>query len=127
MKSPFLLKFIFVFALFVFSTQLKAQEKQNETYLITDKGSVADVQPYIDALNNSDMKNHRLRNTRYTIIFTTGVTVQLFSAAELITNGRKINLNDYHQSFDSTRDEPIFSLGPDNIIMEGHHVTSKHQ
>jgi hypothetical protein len=127
MKLNTLLKTIFVFILFTFSMMLKAQEQEGKTYIITDNGSVQNIQPYIDALNSSNMKNHRLKNTRNTIIFTTGVTVKLFSAAEMIANGRTINLNDYPDSFDSNRDEPTFSLGSNNFIMEMHHVTSKHR
>ena len=103
---------------FIFNISLKAQEEQGKTYNILDKGSVKNVQPYIDALNKSNMQYQRLRNARTTIIFNTGVSVQLFSAAELIANGRKIQLTDYPESFDSNRQEPQFSLGPNDFIME---------
>lgn len=111
--------------LLIFSVTLKAQEKQGETYAILDNGSVKNVQPYIDALNNANMKNHRLKDKRYTIIFETGVAVQLFSATECKTNGRNINLADYPDAFDSSRLEPVFSLGPNNFIMEAHNPTNK--
>ena len=105
---------------FTFNITLKAQEQQGKTYVITDNGSVKNVQPYIDALNNADMKYHRLKNKRYTIIFDTGVTVQLFSATELIAIGRNINLENYPDSFDSARQEPVFLLGQNNFILEQH-------
>ena len=126
MKSNILLKFIFLFIGICFSMILNAQEVQGQTYVITSNGTVSDIQPYIAALNNSDMKYHRLKNTRHTIEFNTGVKVELFSAAEINTGVRPLNLSDYPESFATTRDIPVFSLGPNNFIMEEHHVVSKY-
>lgn len=116
---------LFIALTFSLVLSASAQEQVNVTYRITDNGSVRDVQPYINALNNASMKYHRLRNTRYTIIFDTGVKVELFSAAELIAAGRRISLSDYPDSFDSSRQEPVFSLGQNNYIMEMHHPVDK--
>lgn len=115
-----------MFAGICFSMILKAQEIQGQTYAITSNGTVTDIQPYIAAMNNSDMKYHRLKNTRHTIEFTTGVKVELFSASEINTSVRSINLSEYPVAFDSKRDVPVFSLGPNNFIMEEHHVDGKH-
>ncbi len=122
----FFLKLTFLAAGMLLNFSMNAQEKQGQTYVITDKGSVSDVQPYIDALNNSDMKYHRLKNTRNTIVFNTGVTVQLFSATEINANAHPLVLSEYPESFDSSRDIPVFSLGQNNFIMEQHHVNSKY-
>ncbi|MCX6294727.1 MAG: hypothetical protein NTX97_01460 [Bacteroidetes bacterium] len=124
MKSK-VFKIILLFAAIIYGPILKAQEINGQTYVITNNGSVTDVQPYIDALNNSDMKNQRLKNTRNTIVFKTGVAVQLFSASEINTAGHILNLSDYPEHFETTRDIPAFSLGPNNFIMEEHHVTGK--
>jgi len=102
------------------------KEAKGQTYIIIDKGSVTDIQPYIDALNNSDMKNHRLLNKRYMVIFKTGVKVELFSALEISKSGRSINLSDYSESFDALRQEPIFALGANNFIIEYHTSSAKH-
>lgn len=125
MRLKLLLTITFIFSLLAISTSLKAQEEQGKTYIITDNGSIKNVQPYIDALNSANMKYHRLKNTRYTIVFDTGVTVQLFSAAECKANGKNINLADYPDSFDSSRQEPVFSLGQNNYIMEAHKPVNK--
>ncbi len=125
MKSNTLLKIIFLFAGICFSMILNAQEIQGQTYAITSNGSVTDIQPYIDAMNNSDMQYHRLKNTRHTIEFNTGVKAELYSATEINTAVRALNLSDYPENFSSTRDIPVFSLGPNNFIMEEHHVVSK--
>lgn len=126
MKSNILLKISFLFIGICFSIILNAQEIQGQTYVITSNGSVADIQPYIAAMNNSDMKYHRLKNTRHTIEFNTGVKVELFSASEINTAVRPLNLADYPEAFATTRDIPVFSLGPNNFIMEEHHVVSKY-
>lgn len=110
--------FFSICILLIFSISLNAQEKQSETYIITDNGSVKNVQSYIDALNSANMKYHRLKNKRYTVFFDTGVTVELFSATELIANGRNISLSDYPDNFDLSRQEPIFLLGQNNFILE---------
>ncbi len=116
---------LFIPFLLCLSLTMKAQEQVNVTYRITDNGSIRDVQPYINALNTANMKYHRLKNTRYTIIFDTGVKVELFSAAELIAAGKHIDLADYPDSFDSSRQEPVFSLGQNNYIMEMHRPVTK--
>lgn len=102
------------------------KEEKGQTYIIIDKGSVTDIQPYIDALNNSDMSNHRLLNKRYTVVFKTGVKVELFSASEISKSGRLINLSDYLENFDASRQEPIFALGASNFIIEYHTSSAKH-
>lgn len=102
------------------------KEAKGQTYLIIDKGSVTDIQPYIDALNNSDMSNHRLLNKRYTVVFKTGVKVELFSASEISKSGRLIILSDYLENFDASRQEPIFALGANNFIIEYHTSSAKH-
>lgn len=107
-------------------TMQDQKEAKGQTYIIIDKGSVTDIQPYIDALNNSDMSNHRLLNKRYTVVFKTGVKVELFSASEISKSGRLINLSDYLENFDASRQEPIFALGANNFIIEYHTSSAKH-
>lgn len=107
-------------------TMQDQKEAKGQTYIIIDKGSVTDIQPYIDALNNSDMSNHRLLNKRYTVVFKTGVKVELFSASEISKSGRLINLSDYLENFDASRQEPIFALGANNFIIENHTSSAKH-
>lgn len=116
---------LFISFLFFFSISVKAQEQNNVTYQIVDNGSVKDVQPYINALNKANMRNHRLRNQRTTISFESGVKVELFSAQELQNAGRSINAADYPENFEITRQEPVFTLGQNNFIMEMHHPENK--
>lgn len=126
MKKQATIRNLFVLLFFIASFGLSAQEQNNQTYHIIDNGSVLNVQPYIDALNASNMKYHRLKNTRTTIVFESGLKVELFSATELQSAGRTINLSDYPESFPATRVEPLFQLGANNYILEKHSVQGKH-
>lgn len=126
MKQNILLKTLLIACGIAFSCIMSGQEIQGQTYSITNNGTVSNIQPYIDAMNNSDMKYHRLRNTRTTIIFETGVSVELFSAAEINGTVRVLDISAFLENFPLNRDLPVFSLGPNNFIMEQHNVTSKY-
>jgi hypothetical protein len=129
MNSRKLLRLFTLISCFLIGYTIKIQaqtEIKDQTYIITDNGSVTDIQPYIAALNNSDMKNHRLLNKRYTVIFQTGVKVELFSANEISKTGLPINLSEYPENFDSSRQEPVFSLGANNFVLEYHTAGTKH-
>lgn len=116
---------LFMLILFGLAVSAQAQEQNNVTYRITDNGSARNIQPYILALNKANMQYHRLKNARTSITFDSGVKAELYSAAELIAAGRPINLADYPENFETTRQEPVFSLGQDNHIMEMHHPVDK--
>lgn len=123
------LKLITVFIFLMICSFANAQEQKEikgQTYVIIDNGGVTNVQPYIDALNNSDMRYHRLLNKRYTVVFEKGVKVELFSATEISKSGIALNLSEYPENFDATRQEPIFALGADNFIIEYHIAAGKH-
>jgi hypothetical protein len=126
MKPNIILKISLLLVGIILSFTIRAQEIKDKTYQITDNGSVKDIQPYIDALNKSNMRYHRLRNSRNTIVFNTGVTVQLFSATEINANVHPMILSDYPESFDAKRDVPAFYLGPNDFIIEQHHLNSKY-
>lgn len=127
--SNFLKLITLLFVFLMVGSAANAQEQKEvkgQTYTITDNGGINDIQPYVDALNNSDMRNHRLLNKRYTVTFEKGVKVELFSATEISKNGLPINLSEYPENFDLSRQEPIFALGADNFIIEYHIATTKH-
>jgi hypothetical protein len=126
MKKQATIRNLFVLFFFIASFGLFAQEQNNQTYHIINNGTVQNVQPYIDALNASNLQYHRLKDTRTTILFETGVKVELYSATELVAAGRSINLADYPVSFPTTRVEPTFVLGANNFIIEMHSVEGKH-
>ena len=116
-KTKFLLPLFFLLAQTFLSF---SQELEGETYRITNHGTVADIQPYINALNAANMQYHRLKNLRNKIVFETGVEVELFSCTELISAGRTINTEDYPDSFPANYLKPKFYLGSGNFILEEH-------
>lgn len=123
------LKLFAVFSFLIIAFTASAQEQKEikeQTYTIIDNGSVSNTQAYVDALNNSDMRYHRLLNKRYTIVFEKGLKVELFSATEISKSGISINLSEYPENFDSSRQEPIFALGANNFIIEYHIAAGKH-
>jgi hypothetical protein len=116
-----------IFALFLsINSEIKAQEKNNLSFIIKDHGSVLNIQPYIDAMQNSDMRSHRLKNKRHTITFQTGLTVELFSATEMLENGLPIIISEFLEEFPSSRRDPVFALGANNFIIEYHTSAAKH-
>ncbi len=117
---------LFSFLLIGYTTNAQEQKEVKDlTYKIVDNGSVTNIQPYIDALNNSDMRNHRLLNKRYVVVFDKGVKVELFSATEISQSGIPIKLSEYPEIFNSSRQEPVFALGANNFILEYHTATGK--
>ena len=123
MKTNVIYKTIYAIVFLFVSFSISAQEANGKTYKIIDNGSVLDVQPYIKALDAANMQYHRLKNANYVVIFTTGLKVELFSATVCKANGVNINPDNYPDSFDSSRQEPIFALGADNFILE-QYITS---
>ena len=69
MKKNSLVKYLVLFLGITFSSILNAQEIRGKTYAIIGNASITSMQPYIDALNNSDMKYHRLKKDRNIIEF----------------------------------------------------------
>ena len=117
---------LFSFCFFAMVLAENSFSQQPATFRIIDNGSVKHVKPYVDGLNEANMENHRLKNTRVTITFKTGVKVELFSASEILKSGKAINLDDYPESFNITRKEPVFALGANNFIIEYHTSGAKH-
>lgn len=127
-QSNFFLKLIALFSFLIIGYTASAQDQKEvkeQTYSISDNGGIANIQPYIDAMNNSDFKYHRLLHKRHTIVFQTGVKVELFSATEISKKGISISLSEYPENFESSRQEPVFALGANNFIIEYHSSSNK--
>ncbi|MCB9361681.1 MAG: hypothetical protein H6587_09225 [Flavobacteriales bacterium] len=101
------------------------QEENGKTYTILDSKNVENIESYIDALNKANMKFYRLKNQRFSIVFDTGVVVELFSAIECENNGVSIDSMEYPIKFDSSKQLPTFSLGTNNYILIGHQFVNK--
>lgn len=118
MKKQATIRNIFVLIFFMAFTGLSAQEQNNLTYRIVETGTVQDIQSYIDALNSSNMRFHRLKNTRNTIIFDTGVKVELYSASEIAASMPSFDPSAYPETFPAGKKQSLFSLGNNNFLLE---------
>jgi hypothetical protein len=131
MKTSLHRIFIAIIGLIIFTfsgQQALAQdlkEKNNATYTIIDQGGVMDVQPYILAMDNSDFRYQRLLNKRNTIVFQTGLKIELFSATEIAKKGLPIVTSEYPQEFPASHQEAVFAVAPNNFIIEYHTATGK--
>jgi hypothetical protein len=101
------------------------QEENGRSYTILDSKNIENIQTYIDALNKANMKYYRLKNQRSSIVFDTGVVVELFSAIECEGNNVNIDSIEYPIGFDLTRKLPKFSIGVDNHILVECQLVSK--
>lgn len=80
--------FLLLFILFAGITVSGQTTKR--TYEITNSGGISDLEVYYSALDNYDLDRHRLINQNRTIIFDSGVEIELFSVQKLESEfGRK--------------------------------------
>ena len=108
----------FLYSFLSFSQQDSFREMLNVTYSIENGRDISDENAYINALNTANMNNHRLRSSRNTIQFETGVKVILFSAEEVFANG-VINFTpiDFPYQIENYT-PPVFRLVENNFIIE---------
>jgi hypothetical protein len=86
------------------------------TFIVTNNGAVADVNPYITAIANADMESFRYQNKRCTIVFDNGLQVELLSATEVQALGIQINISEYKSEDTSGWIQPVFHLNNDGTL-----------
>lgn len=112
----FILLLLGSFVAFAQNTSFK--EMLNVTYSIQNVENIENPNLYIDALNNANMNNHRLKSDRNTINFDSGVKVTLYSAEESLLNGMtSINPSDFPNQIDDYT-PPVFRVADNNYILE---------
>jgi hypothetical protein len=120
-----------VFCCFLFFTSLAQEstfkEKLNISYAIQNISTIKNSEVYINALNASNMNNHRLKSDRNTITFEGGIIVILFSAEELLANSvTDIDPSNFPNQI-QRYSTPIFKLTDNNYIVELHQtIPTKH-
>lgn len=111
----------FTIILFCFSFGLiKAQEKENISYKIINKGKVEDIQPYITAMNKADFKCYRMLNKPRKIIFDTGVEINLEAALDMAAKGIPVDRNCLTDEKKLPEKEPLYTLHQSGVIVELH-------
>lgn len=116
---------LIAFLFFCLLTSYAFGQGKPNTYKVINKGTVADTKPYEDALSAANMDSHRLRDKRAVIIFETGVTVELFSAKELVSLGYNVNPEEFEVEKNPSSQRPVFAIGPNNYILQLHTPTGK--
>jgi hypothetical protein len=124
LNTRFILKRIIFFILFLllsftsFAQQNVFKEMLNVSYSIPNIETISNPEIYVNALNNANMNNHRLKSARNTIQFEGGVKVVLYSAEESFSNGlTNINPNDFPLQIQDYI-PPVFRLADNNYIIE---------
>lgn len=110
------LYFHFVFLILIFPFHQSVSAQDTATFIIVGNEN-ADIDRYIEALNNADMSNFRLQDKRVRITFTSGVEIELLSAKELAGKGMKIEVAGFLKEFDPRYQLPQFSLAGNGHIL----------
>jgi hypothetical protein len=118
-------KLLTIFFFFMLVSFHAFSQGKPDSYKIVSNGTVQDVKPYKDALNAADMDKYRLRDKRVTIVFETGVKVELFSASELIAMGYNVTITDF-EAERAAGQQITFALAANNYILELHTPTGKY-
>lgn len=89
-----------------------------QTFVITNAGSVRNLNAYVDALNRNDIDKYRHMDHRTTMIFREGVEVQLLSGAELQTLGVSFNIDEVNTTAVDRLKKSQFTLHTSGRILE---------
>jgi hypothetical protein len=94
----------------------KIQIQQVGTFIIK-KHNGEDSTVYVIALKNANMEQYRLQDSRTTVVFTSGVEVELLSAKELKSAGVNIEVANYKKEFSQGYKMPVFRLADNGYIV----------
>ncbi len=103
--------FVLFLCSFVSSVQITGK-----TFRVISNGSVTETGAYETAFEKADMESYRYQNKRCILKFDTGVEIEMFSAQELITQGRNIQLNNYKVVDPPNWIQPTFRLNLDGSL-----------
>lgn len=119
--------FLMIMLLLSTYSTLKAQEKNNNTFIVKGNNTTADLNAYVKAMEKADFKCYHLSKTRRTLKFDTGVTVELFSIAEMLAN--HININSPCQIDENKLNQkaPVYQLTESGFIAEKHDDVNLYQ
>lgn len=119
------MKVIYLVIFFSLHLLTTAGAQIKEAFTIVDNGGVADLTPYIEALNNADMNSFRLLSKRVKIKFDTGVEAELFSAKEISISGAFINLEIFKDDFQPGFIMPAFSISENGYVLAKYPLRTK--
>ena len=123
MKSDILrIRIVFCILSFFFCQFIFSQEtiSPGVAFQITSNGSVADIQPYKDALAKANWNCYRMMSKRRALYFDTGVIAELFSVEELAAKGYKVDTGCLTDEKNLSLNPPVYHLSESGIIIEMH-------
>lgn len=97
------------------------------TFVLVDRGNIADISPYETAILQADLESYRYQNTRCLIAFDNGVQFELLSATELAASGQDIIVSNYKTTDDPYYTMPIFHLNENGTLAAAYSKPSAKQ
>jgi hypothetical protein len=116
-NSGFILIVMFLLSAYA---PIQAQEKNNSTFIVKGNNTSTDLNAYIKAMEKADFKCYHLSKTRRTLKFDTGVTVELFSIAEMLANHTNVNSPCQIDESKLNQKAPVYQLTESGFIAEKH-------
>lgn len=104
--------------LFVFSLLLFSFTTPSGSYVYVNPKSVSDLTPYTEALSKADMDRYRYMDERNTIVFESGLKVELLSANEMKALNMPVRIERVRTEKPGFDTGSIFRLTPDGGIVE---------
>ncbi|MCU0433367.1 MAG: hypothetical protein MUC87_07945 [Bacteroidia bacterium] len=102
----------------VFSLLLLSFTTPAGSYRYLNPEAVADLTPYTEALSKADMDRYRYVDERNTILFESGLKVELLSANEMTAQGMSVRLERVRTAKPGFDTGSVFRLTPDGGIVE---------
>ncbi len=104
--------------LFVFSILLLSFTTPAGSYVYVNPESVSDLKPYTEALSKADMDRYRYMDERNTIVFESGLKVELLSANEMKALSLPVRIERVRTEKPGFDTGSVFRLTPDGGIVE---------
>ncbi|MEX1001169.1 MAG: hypothetical protein WDZ35_03560 [Crocinitomicaceae bacterium] len=99
---------------------------QPNTYVIIDEANVANIEDYKKAFDNANFDAYRYIEKNRTIVFDTGVIVELLSVKALKNKGIAVNENRAHAYDPNKKPVPcVWKLSSNGTIVQTFENTSK--
>lgn len=112
------MKSVLVLLLMVGASLCCAAQTSAQSFIIKEKGTVTDVQPYIDALLKSDLDRYRYFDKRSVMKFENGLIVELLSADEMKALGLPVKTERVRTKEPEFDSGSVFKLSANGMLVE---------
>lgn len=110
----------FIFSLFIgaFSILFLSFSTPAGSYRYLNPETVTDLTPYTTALGKADMDRYRYMDERNTIVFESGLKVELFSANEMMALGMPVRTERVRTAKPGFDTGSVFKISADGTLVE---------